>query len=179
MKPVTFSNADWEKIKESLADVGLDADTVSVLDPQFVPAERYPAATMQPLRDVLQQIANFYSLDKPPTPKQQAEDLKEAQAALNQILATLRRLSAGARKYPDYPEIHTYRAKDDELHALMAWKIAALQKCIDRLKALGSSSKHSRRRVLREYFRALTERWQAITIFQNEKRPLPKARLGR
>jgi hypothetical protein len=173
MKPV-FSDAHWKEIKQSLAAVGVNADTHSVLDPRF----SYPFATMQPLRDVLERYANFHNLEKPPTPFQQAKDLRETQAALKQMLATLKRLSTGTRNYPDYPEIHTYRARDGELHDLMAWKIDSLQTCIKRLRALGSSSKHSRRTVQHKYWQALTDLWIVVTLFQNKKHPLPKKRLG-
>jgi hypothetical protein len=165
MKPAGgISDARWKKIKQSLAAIGVNADTVST-NSRF--SAEFPRAPMLPLRQVLQEMANFYVLHKPPTPYERADQSKAAQAAAEDTLRQLQRLSAGHRNYPDYAQIHHYRQRYDQLCEQLVWANAELQKRGETLRAAGSSSKQNARNAQRDHLHALAELWLSITMFAN------------
>jgi hypothetical protein len=156
-----ISDARWKKIKQSLAEIGVNADTVST-NSRF--SAQFPVAPMLPLRQVLQETADFHVLHKPPTPYERAEQLKAAQAAANETLTLLQRLSAGRRNYPDYAQVHHYRERYRQLFDLLEWAIAELQKRRETLRTAGSSSGQNARKMQRNHWHALADLWLDITM---------------
>jgi hypothetical protein len=165
MKPTDgIINARWKKIKQSLAEIGIDADTIST-NSQF--SAEFPRAPMLPLRQVLQEMANFHVLHKPPTPYERADQSKAAQAAADETLKQLQRLSSGRRNYPDYAQIHHYRERYDQLCEQLVWAVAELQKRREALRDGGSSSKQNARNAQRDHWHALADLWLNITMLAN------------
>jgi hypothetical protein len=181
MKPAGSISARWKKITQSLTEVGINADTVSI-NSRFS-ATQFPVAPMLPLRQVLQEAADFYALYKPPTPYERAEQSKAAQAAAKKTLTLLQRLSAGGRNYPDYAQVHFYQERDRQLCDLLAWKIAELQERGKTLRTAGSSSKqNARNKMQHDHWHALADVWLDITMIARSEPSVSKYRrkhLGR
>jgi hypothetical protein len=176
MKPAdSIDDARWKKIKQSLAVIGINADTVSV-NSQF--SAEFPRAPMLPLRQVLQEAADFFALHEPPTPYGRAEQLKAAQDAAQKTLTLLQQLSAGLQNYPDFAQIHFYQERDRQLCDLLTWKIAELQKRIDVMRTTGSSSRQNARKTQRDHLHALADLWLSITMPANTSKHRRK-HLGR
>jgi hypothetical protein len=170
----TFTKADREEIKQSLAKIEVDLDTARLsahFESSTAPHKggriyRYSSST-QPwisvgpewlLSEALQRIAYFYTLPKAPAAKQRARQLKDLRVVFEKARRNLPSAEGRLYNYPDTPSDVT---KDRALYDLMAWKIGELQEREARLKAIGSSSKYNRRTMLGDYCRELTRLWQA------------------
>jgi hypothetical protein len=155
-----FSEANWQEIKESLADCDVDLDAVRVGE-RFVPGERWwlKDDSTRPLRDALQIMARHYrvlALLPRPTPKQQTEALQKAMATFEEAQKLLpgtlhsEGYSAGSME-----SFHT-------LDAALTEKITELRFRIARLKTFGSRSAVSARAVHNDYWRELKSLWLGI-----------------
>ena len=77
----TYSDADWRKIEKSL---GVDLDAVMVSKYPFL-APEHPEQDKAPLREALQNLANYYaalSRLKPMTRSERIDQLRQDEAAL-------------------------------------------------------------------------------------------------
>jgi hypothetical protein len=166
-KTFGYGDADWQRIKASLACVGIDADAVTVGDrwwAQSDPEAALVAEPKQPLREQLRELAADYrglaayskqgiSL----TPRQEAGQIQEklsklepARAALDSRLLDFIPQTADARK-------------------ALAVVIAKAKRHVDKLTAEGSCSSDNARQVHIEYWGKLMLLWQAITADQNRR----------
>jgi hypothetical protein len=146
-KFVGYDAAQWTKISETIAPLGVNADDVMVDDIR--------------LRDVLEDLARFYGgRTKPPTPKQRAHRLGVVLGEIETLrgkLDTLRLLS------------HETHAAKQALTDLAD----RLRSKRDMLTARGSAAKHNRRQDFRNDFVIdLVALWPKIA-----RRPLRKHRL--
>jgi hypothetical protein len=157
---VTFSAADWEEIRQSLAVVGVDLDTAWVGAELFTGKLSWlSSGPGWRLSDVLQQIAYFYALPyPPPTAKQRAQQLEDIRAALKEARQKLP-FAEGLFNYPDPDRIGV--SKDRALDDLLAWKLAEIERVLPKLKAVPSRRKDSRLTALGDYCRELTGLWLA------------------
>ena len=132
----TYSNADWQAIRASLAAVGVDLDATEAL------------------RDELQYLAQYYSarsrLGRPLTPKQQATELKNDLAVLKAAV-----VSSVAGHHVD-------AALTVRVYTGLADLIPQLQRHLDKLTAMGSRSNESARKLRTEYWIELTRLWRKL-----------------
>jgi hypothetical protein len=168
----TFSEADWEEIEQSLITIGVDLNKARI-SAHFEARQtgiyqystgNHPWLSAGPewrLRDVLQQLAYFYTVPDPPTARQWARELDEAQTATDEALTALRFVAGAPVNYPDNAMRPADAAKDRALYDLMAWKIAELRERIAKLQAIDSRSK-SALTVQTRYWDELTGLWRAF-----------------
>jgi hypothetical protein len=172
----TFSAADWEEIKRSFAGIGVDLNTAGIsahFESGAVPhkggrvyrysTSNHPWLSAGPewrLRDVLQQLAYFYTVPDPPTAKQWARELERAQAATEAALTALRFVAGAPANYPDNAMRPADATKDRALSDLMAWKIAELRERVAKLRAIDSRSQ-SALKTQTKYWHELTDLWRA------------------
>ena len=161
--PGTFSKADWQEIKRSLAKIGVDLDTKCVGAELFTGKLSWlssgPGGPGWALFGALQQIAYFYTLPKAPTANQRAGRLKDLRTALEVARRKLR--SAEGERLFNYPDVPSDVTRDRELYDLMTWKVAQLDKRIPKLRVIGSNSRFNRLTMLGDYCGELTRLWQA------------------
>jgi hypothetical protein len=141
----TFTEAQWQAIRASLAAVGVDLDATKAL------------------RDALQEMAWYYSarsrLEWPLTPKQQAAELEKYLAALKGAL------DVSVAGY------HVDAAHADATRTVLTDSIAGWQRRLDELMAMGSRSNESARKLHTEYWIELTRLWQEFTAGASRRRP--------
>jgi hypothetical protein len=169
----TFSAAQWRKIGDCLAAVGVNLDTQTVEElagPRewwgWQPGRDYTPAQV-PLRYALQEWAYAYASPrvqgkKVLTPKQYAKKLRDEVTALEKALALVNPNYVG----PDLPtdEVRNTRFKRRRaLQAAIMEEIAERRECIADNEAVGGSSHQSARTVHNDYWRALTRLWLGIT----------------
>jgi hypothetical protein len=165
-----YSDADWRKIKASLAPVGIDADTVTVGDQWWAQPdpkkELITTAPQRPLREQLQEMAADYrglwfwhKKGRSLTPKQEAGEIRTALDALEVAYDKLSRVG-----------FISYEGRD--AREAITTIIAKTKRRLKILNAEGSSSSKNARKVHIEYWGKLVLLWQ--TIIRTET-----SRLGR
>jgi hypothetical protein len=150
-----YSEANWQEIKQSLEERGVELDAVTVSVP-FVPGERWwppdPILQQRPLRDALQIMARYYCvlplLPKPLTPIQHAEVLREAEAAFEKAREMLARTQLG---------------DPENLYAGLTHKLAEVRRLRDKLTAKGSRSAENAHTLHNDCWREFARLWRAIT----------------
>ena len=145
---IAYSEANWQEIRESLAERDVDLDIVTV-DERLVPEPWWQPdgaiVRQRPLRDALQVRAWHYCtlarLPKPQTPKQQAEALGETLAAFENALAMLPPSLVLADNQPTR-ELRLARIKTTlTLCSALGREIAELRSHIATLTAMGRCSR--------------------------------------
>jgi hypothetical protein len=187
----TFSKADWAKIKQRLADIGVDLDTARI-SAHFEGQYQRPLRGAKPkvyrystrnhpwlaagpewrLSEVLQRLAYFYALSEPKTPKQWAKKLERALTATEKVLKELRIVRLAPVNYPDNA-MRSDATKDRALYDLMTWKADELRERIAKLRVIDSRGQ-SALTVQGKYWRELTDLWRALA---GPGKPPPKKRL--
>jgi hypothetical protein len=161
-----YSDADWRKIKASLAVVGIDADTVTVGDQWWAQPdpqkELITAAPQRPLREQLQEMAADYrglwfwhKKGRSLTPKQEAVEIRTVLDALEVAHDKLNSSRVGFIGY-----------EGGNVREAMTAFIAKTKRHLNKLNAEGSSSSKNARKVHIEYWGKLVLLWQ--TIIRNE-----------
>ena len=175
-KTFGYSDADWQRIKASLARVGIDADAVTVGNRWWArsdPEAALVAKPKQPLREQLRELAADYrglaahsKRGDSLTPRQEAAEIQEilnkleaARAALNSRLLDFIPQTAAVG-----PEPQTAVARE-----ALTVIIDKAKRHVDRLTAEGSRSSVNARKVHIEYWGELMRLWQAITADQNRR----------
>jgi hypothetical protein len=151
----TYSEADWQEIKKSLAERSVELDAVMVSVP-FVPGERWwlpdPILQQRPLRDALQIMARRYRvlpfLPKPLTPIQHVEVLREAEAAFEKAREMLARTQLG---------------DPENLYAGLTHKLAEVRRLTAKLTAKGSRSAENAHTLHNDCWREFARLWRGIT----------------
>jgi hypothetical protein len=166
-KTFAYSEADWQKIKASLARVGIDADVVTVGDRWWAqpdPAAVLVAKPQRPLREQLQELAADYrglaaycKQGHSLTPLQAAAELRKKLMKLEPARAAL-----DSRLLVFIPQTEVARE-------VLTVVIAKAKRHAERLMAEGSQSKLNARKVHIEYWGQLVLLWQAITADQNRR----------
>jgi hypothetical protein len=157
-----YSDADWQKIKASLARVSIDADAETVGDRWWArpdPATALTTVPQRPLCEQLQELAADYrgllqgfSL----TPKYEAARIRRVLDALERSCHVLNSSRVGFVSY----------AAGDMREAVRAFTVKA-KRHLDKLMATGSRSSVNARKVHIAYWGELVLLWQTIT---NQKR---------
>ena len=173
-----YSEADWQKIKASLARVGIDADAVTVPDRWW--AHPDPAAALvaepqligkkiqgvilvkRPLREQLQELAGdylglaeFIKQGEALTPRQEAAEIRGALSKLEAARATL-----------DNSMTFLFSPHSKALALL----IAHAQRFHDRLMAEGSHSRFNAHKAHIEYWGKLVLWWRTRTPRQRQRK---------
>jgi hypothetical protein len=162
-----YSDADWIKIKRSLARVDIDADAVTVGDrwwAQPYPAKALAAAPYRPLHEQLQELAADYrglsrwrkegcSL----TPKQEAAKVQKVLDAFEHARLTLNSSRVG---------FMSYGADAGDIRKAMSVFTAKAERWRNGLLRQGNRSSTNARKVHIEYWGELVVLWRAITAGQ-------------
>jgi hypothetical protein len=161
-KTFAYSDAEWRKIKDILACVGIDADAATIGDQWWAqPAATAVVASRRPLREQLQGFAaeilglvEFYKQGAPGelTPWQEAAEIREALKQARGLRATL-----------DNTLTFSFSLHREEVSKPLALLIADAQRFHDRLMAQGSHSSVNARSAHWEYWDWLSVVWHAIT----------------
>jgi len=175
-KTFAYSDAEWQKIKNILAHLDIDADAMTIGDLWWAQAclllvDRelqlsHAAAALvaeprRPLREQLQGLAaeflglvEFYKQGAPGalTPWQEAAEIREALKQARGFRATL-----------DNTLTFSFSPHREEVSKPLALLIAHAQRLHDRLMAEGSQSSANARSAHWEYWDWLSLLWQAIT----------------
>jgi hypothetical protein len=155
-----YSDADWRKIKASLAPVGIDADSVTVGDQWWVQPdpqkELITAAPQRPLREQLQEMAADYrglwfwhKKERSLTPKQEANEMRIVLKALEVAHDKLNSSRVGSISY-----------EGGDAREAITMIIAKIKRRLKTLNAEGSSSSKNARKVHIEYWDKLVLLWQ-------------------
>jgi hypothetical protein len=170
----TFSESQWQEIKESLAERGVDLDAETVDEPgprEWFGWDDYNPSQV-PLGKVLQEFAHWAAMFRGMrlrTPKQAAGKLRDKVAALENALAMVNPTDIG----PGFATDDELEARINRRHALraaMMVEIAEWRKYIAKLEAEGSSSKHNARTASSEYWSILAKLWLKVTGSAGSKR---------
>jgi hypothetical protein len=164
-----YSDADWLKIKQSLAWHG-NIDAVTVGDRWWAqpdPATAFTAAPEQPLREQLQELAADYRgllrVRKERwvlTPKQEAAEIQKVLDAFEHARLTLNSSKVGFIR----------RGSGDVREAMSAFTAKA-ERWRNGLKAMGSRSNANARKVHIEYWGELESLWRAIAAGRTPGEP--------
>jgi hypothetical protein len=163
----TFSKADWQKIKQILASIGVDLDTASV-SAHFggktargrvyrYSSSGHPWIATGPqwrLSEVVQRLAHFYALSEPKTPKQWAKKLTRALTLTEKALKELDFVRLA-------PVNNPVTAKHRALYDHMIRPAAELREHVAELQVIDSKSQ-SALTTLNKYCRELTDLWRAL-----------------
>jgi hypothetical protein len=162
-KTFAYSDAEWQKIKNILAPLDIDADAMTIGDLWW---EQSTAASLvaeprRPLREQLQGLAaeylglvGFYKQGAPGalTPWQEAAEIREALKQARGFRVTL-----------DNTLTFSFSPHREEVSKPLALLIAGAQRFHDRLMAEGSQNSANARSAHWEYWDRLSLLWQAIT----------------
>jgi hypothetical protein len=178
-----YSDANWKEIESCLAQLDIDADTLTVGDrwwAQPYPATALLASPQRPLREQLQEMAadyrglsrwrkEGYSL----TPKQEAAEIQKALNALDRAYRTLNSSRVGIvyfdlRAWPPVDHNKPGYEAGAACAAMRALTIK-LKRYHDKLTALGHRSGANARKVHIEYWGELVVLWKAITAGQEPR----------
>ena len=162
-KTFAYSDAEWQKIKNILAPLDIDADAMTIGDLWWAQstAAALVAEPRRPLREQLQGLAaeflglvEFYKQGAPGalTPGQEASEIREALKQARGFRATL-----------DNTLTFSFSPHREEVSKPLALLIAHAQRLHDRLMAEGSQSSANARSAHWEYWDWLSLLWQAIT----------------
>ena len=162
-KTFAYSDAEWQKIKNILAPLDIDADAMTIGDLWWAQstAAALVAEPRRPLREQLQGLAaeflglvEFYKQGAPRalTPWQEAAEIREALRQARGFRATL-----------DNTLTFSFSPHREEVSKPLALLIAHAQRLHDRLMAEGSQSSANARSAHWEYWDWLSLLWQAIT----------------
>lgn len=172
----TFSEAQWQEIKESLAERGVDLNA-EIVDERYGPREWWGyedrTQSQRPLRNVLQEVAYHAAIAcelKPKTPKQIAKEVQEEVAEFEKVL------DLNARNLPTFDELDARIERRKTLQAAIAEEIAERRAYLDKLEAAGSRSAENARTVYNDYWQILARLWLKAT---GSAGPLRRKRLGR
>ena len=165
-KTFAYSDAEWQKIKNILAPLDIDADAMTIGDLWWAQstAAALVAEPRRPLREQLQGLAaeflglvEFYKQGAPGafTPRQEAAEIREA---LNKFARPL-----AAALSLDNSLTFSFSPHRETVSKALAPFIAHAQRFHDRLMAEGSQSSANARSAHREYWDWLSLLWQAIT----------------
>jgi len=180
-----YSEADWQKIKASLARVGIDADAVTVPDRWW--AHPDPAAALvaepqligkkiqgvilvkRPLREQLQELAGdylglaeFIKQGKALTPRQEAAEIREA---LNKFARPL-----AAALALDNSLTFSFSPHREDVSKALAPFIAHAQRFHDRLMAEGSYNRFNAYKAHIEYWGKLVLWWRTRTPGRRQRK---------
>jgi hypothetical protein len=180
----TFSEEQWQEIKESLAERDVDLN-VEMVDELYSPRdwwgwEDYTPA-QRPLRNVLQEVAYHAAMArgmKRFTPLQQAEHLQKMLTAFERavtMLASTARdggLGGGFLGLPTFDQLDVLIKRRNALLAAMRQYIAELQERIAKLRAMGSYKKLNARsgKAHIQYWEILAPLWLKVTGSVGPKR---------
>ena len=165
-KTFAYSDAEWQKIKNILAPLDIDADAMTIGDLWWAQstAAALVAEPRRPLREQLQGLAaeflglvEFYKQGAPGafTPRQEAAEIREA---LNKFARPL-----AAALSLDNSLTFSFSPHRETVSKALAPFIAHAQRFHDRLMAEGSQSSANARSAHWEYWDWLSLLWQAIT----------------
>lgn len=156
-----YSDADWRKIKASLALVDIDADAVTVGDQwwaQFDPETALTTAPRRPLREQLQALAadyrglwSWHKERRSLTPKQEAVKIR---IALNALEVAHDKLNSSRVGFISY--------EGGDAREAMTALIAKTKRHLNTLNAMGSRSSANARKVHIIYWGKLVLLWQTI-----------------
>jgi hypothetical protein len=156
-----YSDADWRKIKASLALVGIDADAVMVGDQWWAridPETALTTAPQRPLREQLQEMAadhrglwSWRKEGRSLTPKQEAVEIRTVLDALEVAHDKLNASRVGFICY-----------EGGDVREAMTAFIAKTKRHLDKLNAVGSRSSANARKVHIAYWGKLLLLWQTI-----------------
>jgi hypothetical protein len=189
-KTFAYSDAQWRKIRDSLAPLGIDADAVTVPDrwwahpdpaaalvaePELIDFEKkqWVMLMKRPLREQLQELAADYrglaayrKQGDSLTPRQEAAEIQGILNKLEAARAALnsRLLDFIPQKTAVGPEPQTAVARE-----ALTVIIDKAKRKVDRLTAEGSRSSENARKTHIEYWDALALLWRAITADQKRR----------
>jgi hypothetical protein len=174
-----FSKARWRKIKEILAEYGVDLDKQTVGVFAFGQRGRLPddpTTRQQSLHNTLQIMAWYYDgtipwREKPLTGVQAAEGWQKTLRAFEAASSMQKRMALNN----EYYSLDDYRA-DYLTNSAVFEHVARLRKRIAELRAMGSPRVENARTRHNDYWRDLTRLWKGITA---EAGPKPRQRLRR
>jgi hypothetical protein len=175
-----YSDADWRKIKASLALVGVDADAVTVGDQWWArpdsKKELITTASQRPLREQLQEMAADYrglwswrKKGRSLTPKQEAVEIRTVLDALEVAHDKL-----------NSSRVSFIRHAGGEVREALTVVIAKAKRHVDLLTAEGSRSSDNAHKVHIAYWGELVLLWQTIIRTGTSRlgRRQPKEALG-
>jgi hypothetical protein len=180
----TFSEAQRQEIKESLAERGVDLNA-EMVDELYGPREWWGVEdytpAQRPLRNVLQEVAYHAAMargTKSKTPLQQAEYLQKILTAFETAVTTLARTSSdgdligGHLGLPTFDQLDVLIQRKNGLRAAMRQYIAELQERIAKLKAMGSRKKLNARshKAHNHYWEILARLWLKVAGSAGPKR---------
>jgi hypothetical protein len=180
----TFNEAQWRKIKESLAERGVDLNA-EMVDELYGPREWWGCEdytpAQRPLRSVLQETAYHCAMArgmKPKTPLQQAKDLQKTLIAFETAFTRLAGtpsdggLGCGHPGFPTDDEFGVLIGRKKALQATMRQYIAGLQERIAELRAMGSYQRLNARshKAHNQYWEVLAKLWLKVTGSLGPKR---------
>jgi hypothetical protein len=163
----SFGRADWQEIKESLAERGVDLDAQMV--GKFVPGQRWwlsnDSAVRLPLRDELIHMAwhyqdRFIPDQKRTTPAQHAEALQKGLRGIENALFEIDRMAIDRTEAKEYTDDDFWA--DVALCDRIQRYIDKQQERIDRLRAMPSPRVANARTVHNDYWRELTRLWGGL-----------------
>jgi hypothetical protein len=180
----TFSEAQRQEIKESLAERGVDVNA-EMVDELYGPREWWGwedyTPAQRPLRNVLQEVAYQAAMArgmKLETPLQRAENLQKILTAFETAVTRLAHtpsdggLGDGPRGLPTFDQLDVLIERKNALLAAMRQYIAELQERIAKLKAMGSQKKLNARshKAYNLYWEILARLWLKVTGSAGPKR---------
>jgi hypothetical protein len=180
----TFSEAQWQEIRESLAERSVELET-EMVDELYGPREWWGwqdyTPAQRPLRNVLQEVAYHAAMArgmKPPTPRQQAEDLQKILTAFETALTMLARtpsdggLCGGHLGLPTFDKFDVLIERKNTLLAATREYIGGLQESIAKLRAMGNRSAQNARTHKEHYhlWEIVARLWLKVTGSAGPKR---------
>jgi hypothetical protein len=178
----TFSEAQWQEIKENLAERGIDLNT-EMVDELYGPREWWGCGDytpeQRPLRNVLQETAYHCAMargSKLKTPLQKAEDLQKTLTAFETAYTALARTSSDGDLcclgLPTFDQLDVLIKRKNALRAAMRQYIAELQESIAKLRAMGSQKQLNARshKAHINYWEILARLWLKVTGSLGPKR---------
>ena len=158
-----YNTADWQKIENSLAGIDLGATVISKYP--FL-ADEHPEQDKTPLREALQNLANYYAARtrlKPVVTRSELTTwLEQAQAAFEAAREQLSWVSVepdddmSQRRHA----ATTYYAAD----AALKDAIALTRRQLGKLVAMGSGSDKNAEKLHRKFWRELLQLWLSLPV---------------
>jgi hypothetical protein len=180
----TFGKAQWQEIRESLAERGVELETERVDEP-YGPREWWGwqdyTPSQRPLRNVLQEEAYFAAMArgfKSETPLHQAERLQRTLTAFETALTMLASthsdggLRGGHLGFPTFDQFDVLIERKNTLLAAIREYIDGLQESIAKLREMGKRSAENARthKAHHWYWEVLARLWLKVTGSAGPKR---------